>query len=336
LTSGAEAFKARIINLSEGGALVCCPVSLAPGSLVEVDFQLPGDNHQLRAKASVIREAPQMGRGEAAFAGVGLLFEDISEAALAGIRELVERIDPMAWDPDCPLPRSVAVGFIPVIRRQAYRIARRLPSHVCVDDLVSAGFLALVETYGRFDPTCGTAFAPYALIRIRGAMLDELRGNDPVSRGMRLRKRKVDAAAAELQHGMGRRPDEQEIADHLGLSLDDYRACLHAVTTRQHANVEELAGQSSLVPAAGPHRPAQSLPPTPELLAGESEALHRVRAAMQVLPPRLREVLDLYYGQDLTMREIGGALGLTTARISQLVSSAVLRLREDCCPESTP
>ncbi len=333
LTCPAGTLEGTIRNISEGGVLVFGVGVIAIGSLVTMQFRLPGDVGVVQATGIAVRSKVSTDPSSQEPPGVGITFDDIPEAALVAIRALIEERDPMPWEGGSQLPRELAVRFIPVIRRQAYRIVRRLPRHISVDDLASAGFVALVECYRRFDHSPGGSFEQFALIRIRGAMLDELRGHDPVSRGMRRLKRRVDAAATELMHGLGRQPDEVEIAGHLGLTLDDYRACLGAVSIR-HQPADDILGQDSMAPVTGPNRAVVVEAPSPESAAVASETLTEVREAMEALPPRLREVLELYFGEDLTMRDIGAALGLTTARISQLVTQAVGQLRDDCCPDS--
>ncbi|MEI8256549.1 MAG: FliA/WhiG family RNA polymerase sigma factor, partial [Deltaproteobacteria bacterium] len=323
VTCGAEDWTATLVNVSEGGALVRGTRPLAAGTLAALAFELPGLVRTLTLAATVIRT--HTGAQEAS---VGFRFEDVSEADMVVIRAFVERKDPTAWEAGLALPRELAVRFVPVIRRQAYRIARRLPAHIQVDDLVGAGFLALVEAYARFDPELGSHFEPYALIRIRGGMLDELRGNDPVSRGMRRLKREVDGAAQRLQGDLGRPPDDEEIAGHVGLSVEDYRACLEAVSRGRHTSLQDVSDQGeSMRPPSGLTRAVRSDLPDPEREAGNAESARSVAVALAALPPRLRQVLEMYYGQELTLRDIGTLLGVSEGRISQLVSQAVEKMR---------
>ncbi len=322
ITSGDETHEGTLANVSEGGALVRCHGSLLDGATVVLRFQLPDSESALTVGATVVRTQ------SAADGSVGLRFDDVSEADMAAIRAFVERRDPTVWDAGLALPREVAVRFVPVIRRQAYRIARRLPAHVQVDDLVGAGFLALVEAHAHFDPSLGSRFDAYALIRIRGGMLDELRGNDPVSRGMRRLKREVDAAASRLQSDLGRPPDDDEIARHVGLSLEDYRACLAAVASGRQTSLQDVTALGdSMRPTPAREEVARSQLPDPEQSVGNAESAARVQVALAALPPRLRQVLEMYYGEELTLRDIGTVLGVSEGRISQLVSQAVGKLR---------
>lgn len=324
ITSDGVACDATLVNVSEGGALIRCARPLPKGTAVALAFELPGTARRLAVVATVVRtDAP------APDGAVGLRLDDVSEADLVAIRAFVDRVDPTAWGAGVVLPRDVAVRYVPVIRRQAYRLARRLPPHIQVDDLVGAGFLALVEAYTRFDPAMASRFDAYALIRIRGGMLDELRGDDPVSRGMRRLEREVNAAAMRLQSDLGSPPDDETIARYVGLSVEDYRACLAAVSSGRHTSLEDLTGGAgdSMRPARPFARALESSDPDPEHLADKDETVRRVETALAALPPRLRQVLEMYYGQELTLRDIGTVLGVSEGRISQIVSQALERLR---------
>ncbi|MEZ4391396.1 MAG: FliA/WhiG family RNA polymerase sigma factor [Polyangiales bacterium] len=319
IDGGGGRHEARLVNLSEGGALARGAPALVVGEVVGLTFTLEPQGETLRTRAKVVRSVGSE---------VALIFDELAESAMASIRARFEALDPMAWDGGGPLPRELAVRFVPVIRRQAYRLARRLPASVSVEDLVGAGFVALVEASRRFDPSVGACFEAFALVRIRGAMLDELRGADPLSRGLRRRKVEVDAAAQRLTDVLGRAPDDAEIALHLDLSLEDYRACLAAVSARREVSLDELTEpRDSMRPraliAAIASRPEADV----EEGAGRAETLRRVETALAALPPRLRSVLEMYFGEELTMSDIGGVLGLTEGRISQLVSEGVGRLR---------
>ncbi len=215
------------------------------------------------------------------------------------------------------VPPEIAARFVPIIRRLARCFAQRLPSHISIDDLIGAGAVALVEHYRRNGSLVGEDFERAAVARIRGAMLDELRGADPLTRRMRQRERQIAAAGRNLEAALGRWPTHVEIADHLKITPEAYSAAVrvsHAsqVTTFDEA---EIADREAI---------------GPEERLSKTERLERLRGALGSLPPRLKQVLELHFGEGLTLRQIGGMMGVTEARISQLVGDAVKRLKVTC------
>jgi RNA polymerase sigma factor for flagellar operon FliA len=221
------------------------------------------------------------------------------------------------------LPADVAARMIPRIHRIARHIARRLPRHIRVDDLVGAGCQGLVSAYARFDASRGEEFEAFAELRIRGAMLDELRAVDPLSRDQRANARRMAAATHALHARLGRAPAADEIAAELGITLEEYW---------ERTTVAASGGTTSLddedaAPRAQIHD--RSAEPADELLSRKEER-EAIRGALSALPPRLRRVLELYYGEGLTLRQIGDMLGVTESRISQLQTEAVRRIRELC------
>ena len=224
-----------------------------------------------------------------------------------------------------PLPREIAVRFIPVIRKIASRLATRLPRHICVDDLTGAGFIGLVDAYRRFDPSVGKAFETFAEFRIRGAMLDELRQYDPLSRDLRKHVKRAGAATAQLHAQLGRAPREDELARELGLPIEQLRTYAARAEVGQSVSLDAGAEDGEPQTEVGD---AKSLPADEQLQ--ESRARRKLEIALEALPPRLRQILDLYHGDDLTLRAIGGILGITESRVSQLHSEAVRRLKERC------
>ena len=223
-----------------------------------------------------------------------------------------------------PIPRDLAVAFMPVIQRIAKHLARRLPPHVSVDDMVSAGYLGLVDAHRRFDASRGHRFESYAEFRIRGAMLDELRAHDPLSRNLRVMARRAAAASQKLATTLGRSPRESELCREMTMTLDDYRAfCVRAATG---GTVSIDAGGSSDDDEATLDLRDSAAIPADERLH-EAESARAVRDAVGQLSERSRRVLELYYEGELTLRGIGELLGVTESRVCQIHAEAVAQLR---------
>lgn len=311
--------EALLVNLSEGGALIRGIPAPGVGDTLDLAFSLPGQGARLHARGIVVRCACNE---------IAVEFDNPTDAATVPIRALVEARRALAWDGGAQLPRELAILYLPVIRCHAFRLARRFPSLVSVDDLVGVGFVALVEASRRFEPSTSTNFEAFARRRIRGAMLDELRRADPISRGMRQRKAEADAVAWRLTGLLGRPPDDEEVARQLDVSLEEYRACLMSVGARRPISIDDLDDQHDSLRLRVPGA-TTAIDPEADVEEGaaRAESLRRVEAALAALPPRLRTVLDLYFGDELTMSAIGAVLGLTEGRISQLVSEGIDRVR---------
>lgn len=218
------------------------------------------------------------------------------------------------------LTNETAERYLPRIRRHAARIARRLPRHVQVGDLVSAGFVGLVDAFMKFDVSRMESFDAYVDHRIRGAILDELRAHDPLTRDQRIFARRLATAKQSAANETGGTPDEVEVARALGITVLQYRA-----------QVERMAATAARSEAAPyDEESVEASEPThdrPDELAEQHEQRSRIAAAMDRLPPRKREVLRMHYDEGRTLREIGEHLGVTESRVSQIHSEAVLRLR---------
>lgn len=222
------------------------------------------------------------------------------------------------------IPHEIALQMAPVIRRIARHLARRLPRHLCIDDLVGAGFLGLIMAYRRFDPARGDSFQAYAELRIRGAMLDELRTYDVLSRDQRALAQRITAATHTLQSRLGRAPEDKEIAAELGMSLDAVWSAASTAARSSHVSLDGYRDSDVSLQIADPDATLAD-----ERLCRRQES-DAARLAMESLTPRLRMVLELHYGKGLTLREIGVALGVTESRVCQLESEAIQKLRERC------
>jgi RNA polymerase sigma factor for flagellar operon FliA len=313
-----------VTNLSEGGAFLETAVVTAIGTELIVRVELPQDVTPFFAAVVVRRVLPASGAGPE---GLGVSWCDLDDADAVLIRRLVEANDAMFWEPSPQaIPRALAVDFIPKIRRLARQLAQRLPVPSAADDLVGAGFVGLVECYARFEDKPEEERERCVMARVRGAMLDELRRSDPLSRRMRHRQRRIESATRTLERDLERQPSEAEIAKHLSLSNDEVDSALRVSWASRTTSLD--ARERADVPDEGATGP--------EELASRGESIERLRVALSALPERLRKVLELYYGDDLTLRDIGNVLGVTEGRISQLLSEAVKKLKESCASDVPP
>jgi RNA polymerase sigma factor for flagellar operon FliA len=216
---------------------------------------------------------------------------------------------------------DVVRNHLPLVGHLVREMLGRLPAHVSREDLLSAGMAALAGAAKNFDPTRGTPFGSFAATRIRGALLDELRGLDWASRSVRSRARRVDAAQQELTGTLGRTPTSAELADTLGLTVEELKSIGEDV---QRAVVLSLQGFT-----AGT---AEDL--VPERTAGPEELLiHRERIgylhhAIEALPERLKRVVTAYFFEERPMLDIADELGVTESRVSQLRAEALTLLRD--------
>jgi RNA polymerase sigma factor for flagellar operon FliA len=219
----------------------------------------------------------------------------------------------------------------PLVKRIAYHLMNRLPPNVQAEDLIQAGMIGLIEASRNYDPSQGASFETYAGIRIRGAMLDEIRRSDWTPRSVHRKARMVADAMREIENETGRDARDVEVAEALGMPLEDYHQILQDASGSRVFSYEELSEVGEVVPssgATGAHdRSANSL------FEGPSEGLERehfkaaLAQAIASLPERERLVIALYYDEELNLREIGQVLGVSESRVCQIHSQAALRLR---------
>jgi RNA polymerase sigma factor for flagellar operon FliA len=224
-----------------------------------------------------------------------------------------------------PEEERIMIEHLPIVRYIARRIHERLPQHVEMEELVSAGVLGLMDAFQKFDPAKKVQFRSYAQFRIRGAILDSLRTLDWSPRELRRKGRAIEQAMRTLTARLGRSPSEQEIAGELRMKLEDYQQLLGDLKGLEigtlHLERSEDSGEEEL--AYVPNRPEDD--PLFRCLQGEMR--QRLAEAIGNLPERERLVMTLYYYEELTMKEIGLTLGVVESRVSQIHASAVLRLR---------
>lgn len=214
--------------------------------------------------------------------------------------------------------------YAPLVKRIACHLMARLPASVQIDDLVQNGMLGLLDALGRFEAGVGSQFEVYATQRVRGAMLDGLRENDWLPRGLRRDCRRIEQAIAQLEQENGRTPTEKELADALGMALADYQKMLQDARGHQLIYLEDMVleeGEDFLEC----HLVDDGADPCGFL---ENEELRRALVqAIDALPEREKLMMALYYEQDLNLREIGEVMGVTESRVCQLHGQAVMRLR---------
>ncbi|MGC2638658.1 MAG: FliA/WhiG family RNA polymerase sigma factor [Acidobacteriaceae bacterium] len=214
---------------------------------------------------------------------------------------------------------------MPTVRWIARRIHERLPQHVDLEDLVSAGTLGLLDAFRKFDPARKVQFRSYAQFRIRGAILDSLRTLDWSPRELRRKGRAVEESIRKLTVQYGRAPSEPEIAAAMSLELEEYQQLLGELKGLEigtlHVERSEDSGEEEL--AYVPNHPDED----PLFRCLRSEMKDRLAGAIDGLPERERLVVTLYYYEEMTMKEIGLVLGVVESRVSQIHSSAVVHLR---------
>jgi RNA polymerase sigma factor FliA len=210
---------------------------------------------------------------------------------------------------------------MPLVGHLVREMLARVPSHVNRDDLLSAGYAALVAAARGFDESRGVPFARFAAARVRGALLDELRGLDWASRSVRQRARRTDSARQELIAELGRMPTVAEVADRLGCSVEDIE---HADGDVQRAVVFSLQGFAT----AGAEDMVTDRGIGPEEMLIRRERLGYLRHAIEALPARLRTVITAYFFEERPMAEIAAELSVTESRVSQLRAEALILLRE--------
>ncbi len=221
--------------------------------------------------------------------------------------------------------KAMILEYYPLVKSVAYRLVGRFPANVEVDDLINVGTLGLIDAIERYTPERQDSFRAYAELRIRGAIIDELRQLDWVPRSVRRRGQQLEKAQRQLEANLGRTPTQAEVADHLGMSLDDYQQKVNRTAPVSVVSLEDLGVQEEnrrdiLQVLKGDAA-------DPETLFEAQEVTGKLALAIEQLPERDRTVISLYYYEDLTLKEVGNILGVTESRVSQIHSRAIARLR---------
>lgn len=215
--------------------------------------------------------------------------------------------------------------YAPLVNRIAHHMMSRLPASVQVDDIIQAGLIGLMDAVTRFESEQGVQFETYATQRIRGAMLDELRRNDWLPRGVRRSQRKIETALHALEQKLGRSPREREVAGELGVSLEEYQTLLQEARGCQLLYIEDF-NDEELDDGFLERNIAQA---EKEPLAALQDDRFRdaLIEAIEKLPEREKMLMSLYYERDMNFREIAAVLEVTESRVCQLHTQAVSRLR---------
>jgi RNA polymerase sigma factor for flagellar operon FliA len=226
--------------------------------------------------------------------------------------------------PTAQLREEIVVQYAPLVRYVIGRLALRLPPGTDHEDLLGYGTIGLIEAVDRFDPSRGVKFETYAIQRIRGAIIDQLRRLDPVTRGIRQKAAQIERAMSEISMAEGRMPEDEEVAAYLGMELEEY----HRVLRESNIYLVPLEG--------GPRGEDEVLlidtlvdedSPDPMDVSIDQEMIRQLAEAIEMLPERDQLILKLYHFEELTLREIGQVLDITESRVSQLHSRAILQLR---------
>ncbi len=213
----------------------------------------------------------------------------------------------------------------PLVKKLAHQMKAKLPPSVEVDDLIQAGMIGLLDAVGRYEEGHGAQFETYAVQRIRGAMLDELRNSDWLPRGIRQNMRKIEVAMNKLQQKLGRTPLEAEIAKELKLSLEEYQEMLSEGSGHQLVYYEDFHEKDENEHFLDRYCIDEQSDPLQALMnTGFREAVIR---AIEALPEREKILMGLYYEQEMNLKEIGAVMGVSESRVCQLHSQAVARMR---------
>jgi RNA polymerase sigma factor FliA len=232
-------------------------------------------------------------------------------------------------DGDRHARERLVVAYSPLVKYVAGRTAAGLPPHVEEADLISYGLGGLIAAIERFDPSREIKFETYAIMRIKGAIIDELRAMDWVPRSVRARAREVERANAKLEHSLQRAPTDQELAGELKMTVEELNEALLTISHSSMVALDELwstsdssGDQVSLMDTL-----EDTTAPDPAKALDVGDLKDRIAGSIATLPEREKLVIALYYYENLTLREIGEVLGVTESRVSQLHTKAVLRLR---------
>jgi RNA polymerase sigma factor FliA len=222
-------------------------------------------------------------------------------------------------------PGTLLKQYSPLVRRLAHQMIAKLPANVELDDLIQVGMIGLSDALSRFDAAQGVQFETFATQRIRGAMLDELRGSDWMSRGDRRQQRAIETAVHKLEQRLGRAPNEGEIAKEMNLSLKEFQELLGKVRGTQLIYLEDMSGDGGDEDYLDRHVADEDANPLGRLQ--DQRMREALVEAIKNLPEREQYVMSMYYEHDMNLKEIAAVLKVTESRVCQLHSQSIARLR---------
>jgi RNA polymerase sigma factor for flagellar operon FliA len=228
---------------------------------------------------------------------------------------------------DISTENALVERYLPLVISVLGRLSMTLPEHVSHDDLHSAGLVGLLQALRNYDPTCGSSFETYARVRVRGAMLDELRRMDWVPRTIHEKARKIQDAMGRLEQELGRTPAEAQVAKALGLSLNEYNELLDEVRPASFVCLDSVGSSEDGDTGSFYEVIADMSEENPVEQVSQRELKQVVFKCLKEMPEIQRKVLALYYAEDLHLREIAVVFGLTESRICQIHSQAILAIR---------
>lgn len=215
--------------------------------------------------------------------------------------------------------------YVPLVRRLAHHMIAKLPPNVQIDDLIQVGMMGLAEALSRYQVAQGVQFETFATQRIRGAMIDELREGDWMSRGSRKSQKDIEHALHRLEQKLGRTPLESEIATEMGMELEEYQSMLAKVRGTQLVYIEDMSRGDDEDGFLDRHADDPDVDPMQQLR--DQRLRTALVEAIKVLPEREQYIMSMYYENDMNLKEIAAVLGITESRVCQLHSQSIARLR---------
>ena len=238
-----------------------------------------------------------------------------------------ERRDAMRRAGDSARRDAMIVEHMPLVKYLVGRIVPQLPPHLDPQDLISAASVGLINAADRFDPDRGVLFKTFAEQHVRGAIIDELRSYDVLSRSMREKYKRLERQVLSLEQQLGRNPTGEEVAGALNISLDEYYGILDDVHVFTFISIDDSWEDGEGSPLCLAEILSENEAKSPQQQVMMMQLAEALAVSIETLPEKERLAVTLYYSEDLNLKEIGEVLGLTESRISQLISQAMVRLR---------
>jgi RNA polymerase sigma factor for flagellar operon FliA len=251
------------------------------------------------------------------------LFNEVGEETMKAVLQAESEPHPKKSKVSTSLRDRIVLDHLRLVKAIAVRVHENLPVHVDLDDLIHAGILGLFDAASKYDSEKQVVFHSYAKHRIKGAILDSLRQLDWASRDLRRRHKQVEAATRELAAQFERQPTEAELADKMGVKVERWRQMV--VELRTVGLISASGRGNDRDNGAAPEFPAKQ-EFQPDSICAKEELRGMLLTAMKTLPERYQKVVSLYYTNDMTMKEIGGMLGINESRVSQIHKTALEKM----------